>query len=139
MTWTPARRERSHADRARRTIHLYDARLMNGPEAGTSERLLGGAIRRMCYHDGMSDGMLHRTQVQLTRAQVTTLKTLAARRGVSMAAVIRDVVDDLAERQAVSGQERRRQRALEAVGRFQSGRRDVSRRHDAHLAEAYGR
>jgi len=83
--------------------------------------------------------MLHRTQVQLTRAQVTTLKTLAARRGVSMAAVIRDVVDDLAERQAVSGQERRRQRALEAVGRFQSGRRDVSRRHDAHLAEAYGR
>jgi len=87
----------------------------------------------------MNDGMLYRTQVQLTRAQVTALKTMAARRGLSMAAIIRDVVDDMVERQAVSGQERRRQRALEAVGRFRSGHRDVSRRHDAHLAEAIGR
>ena len=87
----------------------------------------------------MNDGMLYRTQVQLTRAQVTALKTMAARRGLSMAAIIRDVVDDMVERQGVSGQERRRQRALEAVGRFRSGHRDVSRRHDAHLAAAIGR
>jgi hypothetical protein len=58
---------------------------------------------------------------------------------VSMAAVIRDVVDDMVWRQIEPVDERRRQRALEAVGRFRSGRRDVSRRHDAHLAELFSR
>ena len=41
--------------------------------------------------------------------------------------------------QAAAGEGRRVQRALEAVGRFGSGHRDVSRRHDAHLAEAFRR
>jgi len=83
--------------------------------------------------------MLHRTQIQLTRAQIAALKAVAARRRVSMAAVVRDAVDDAVGRQPDTGQERRRQRALEVVGRFRSGRRDVSQRHDAHLAEAFGR
>lgn len=87
----------------------------------------------------MGDGMLHRTQIQLTGAQVAALKAVAARRGMSMAAVIRDVVDDLVQQQAAVGTGRRVQRALAAVGRFGSGQRDVSRRHDAHLAEAFRR
>jgi len=87
----------------------------------------------------MHDGMMYRTQIQLTRAQVTALKAVAARRGASMAAVVREVVDELVARGAASGEDRRRARALGAVGRFRSGRRDVSRRHDAYLAEAIER
>jgi hypothetical protein len=33
--------------------------------------------------------------------------------------------------------EQRRARALEAVGRFASGHKDVSKEHDRHLAEAF--
>lgn len=87
----------------------------------------------------MHDGMLYRTQIQLTKAQVSALKAEAARRGQSMAAVIRDAVDQLAVQGAASTADRRRARALAAVGRFRSGRRDVSARHDAYLAEAIAR
>jgi hypothetical protein len=87
----------------------------------------------------MHDGMLYRTQIQLTKAQVSALKAEAARRGQSMAAVIRDAVDQLAVQGAASTADRRRARALAAVGRFRSGRGDVSVRHDAYLAEAIAR
>jgi predicted DNA-binding ribbon-helix-helix protein len=87
----------------------------------------------------MHDGTLYRTQIQLTGAQVTALKAVAARRGVSMAAVIRDVVDELVARGVASDGNRTRARALAAVGRFRSGRRDVSRRHDDYLSEAFDR
>jgi hypothetical protein len=87
----------------------------------------------------MHDGMLYRTQIQLTKAQVSALKAEAARRGQSMAAVIRDAVDQLAVQGAASAADRRRARALAAVGRFRSGRGDVSVRHDAYLAEAIAR
>ena len=53
-----------------------------------------------------------------------------------MAALIRDAVD------RAYGRERSREdawdRALDAIGGFRSGRRDVSAEHDAHLAEAFG-
>jgi len=111
------------------------------PEGGEleSDGLERPSRTRSCYHVVMHDGMLYRTQIQLTRAQVTALKSVAARRGASMAAVIREVVDELVARGASSGEDRTRARALAAVGRFRSGRRDVSRRHDAYLAEAIER
>jgi hypothetical protein len=87
----------------------------------------------------MHDGMLYRTQIQLTKAQVSALKAEAARRGQSMAAVIRDAVDQFAVQGAASTADRRRARALAAVGRFRSGHGDVSVRHDAYLAEAIAR
>jgi hypothetical protein len=79
-----------------------------------------------------------RTQVQLTEEQAEALRQLAARQGVSMAELFRRGVDRLlAAEQAVSLQERR-ERARQVVGRFASGKRDVSLQHDAHLAEAFG-
>jgi hypothetical protein len=80
--------------------------------------------------------MLYRTQIQLTRTQFTALTAAAARRGEPMAAVIRGIGDELAARGGASDENRTRARALAAVGRFRSGRRDVSRRHEANLAEA---
>lgn len=74
-----------------------------------------------------------RTQVQLTEEQANVLKRVAAERGVSMAEVLRELVDaHLTEPPA----HERRARAIEVVGRHRSGRHDLSREHDREIAEA---
>lgn len=74
-----------------------------------------------------------RTQIQLTEEQAARLRRLAAARGVSMAAVIRDAVDSAT---SDHDDEARWERALSAVGCGSSGRRDIAVEHDRHLAEA---
>jgi len=75
-----------------------------------------------------------RTQVQLTEEQAQRLRGIAARRGISVAALIREGVERVLEEDQP---DRQRERALAVVGRFASGRRDVSTEHDRHLGEAY--
>jgi Arc/MetJ-type ribon-helix-helix transcriptional regulator len=77
-----------------------------------------------------------RTQVQLTQEQAARLRALAQRRGTSMAELIRQAVDGLADE---SAKIERHQRALAVIGRFRSTDRNVARDHDRHLAEAYRR
>lgn len=77
-----------------------------------------------------------RTQVQLTREQATALKALAAKRGVSMAELIRQSLTTLLEGGETARQSRR-ERALSVVGRFRSGSSDISARHDDYLAEDF--
>lgn len=76
-----------------------------------------------------------RTQVQLTEDQARALKDTAATRGVSIAEVIRQALD---QHLAAQGGASRRERAIRAIGGFRSGRHDVSTRHDDHLADAFG-
>jgi hypothetical protein len=38
---------------------------------------------------------------------------------------------------AAANVEERRKRALEIVGKFSSGKRDISKKHDLYLADAY--
>jgi Arc/MetJ-type ribon-helix-helix transcriptional regulator len=79
-----------------------------------------------------------RTQIQLTEKQARRLKQLAAAQGRSMADLIRSSVDALLA-QPEGNDDRRRARALRAAGRFRSGVRDLSSRHDRHLAEVLDR
>lgn len=78
-----------------------------------------------------------RTQIQLTEQQAARIKRIALERGVSMATVIRDAVDQLADDHA----ERRRAEAWDrfgsVIGRFHGGRGNVAEQHDAQLARAY--
>jgi Arc/MetJ-type ribon-helix-helix transcriptional regulator len=75
-----------------------------------------------------------RTQVQLSDQQARALKETAAERGVSIAEVIRQALDQhLGDR----GGESRRQRAIRAIGGHRSGRHDVSVRHDDYLADSF--
>ena len=77
-----------------------------------------------------------RTQIQFTEQEHRRLRRLAAERHISIAALVRELV----ERNLSHGEaERRRQRALSAIGRFHSGKQDVSREHDRYLDEAFGR
>jgi predicted transcriptional regulator len=78
-----------------------------------------------------------RTQVELTDAQMKKLKRMAAGRNVTLKALICDAVD-----QFVGSVDKKpsavKRKAMAAAGRFASGRSDVLRSHDEHLAEAFG-
>ena len=54
-----------------------------------------------------------------------------------MADVVRGLVDELLPVSGRQPPEERRRRALSAIGSLRKGPRDLSRRHDNHLAQAY--
>jgi hypothetical protein len=80
-----------------------------------------------------------RTQIQLTEEQARKVKKIAASRGIAMAEVIRDAVDGAIRSNAGTVSEERRTRAFEIVGKLRSGKKDVSKKHDAYLAEAWNK
>jgi RecA/RadA recombinase len=79
-----------------------------------------------------------RTQIQLTEDQAKALKKLAAARRLSSAELIRRAIDVMIKSSPAADAEVRRRRAIEIAGRFSSGKRDVSRKHDKYLADAFG-
>ena len=80
-----------------------------------------------------------RTQIQLTDEQARAIKRIASSKGVSVAEVIRRAVEGIIKSSPKADMEERQKRALDIVGRFRSGKRDVSKRHDAYLKDAYGK
>jgi hypothetical protein len=78
-----------------------------------------------------------RTQVQLTEDQVRSLKTLAAKRQVSVAELVRQSVDHFVRLARGVDAETQRRRAIAAAGRFRANRSDISTEHDQYLVEAY--
>jgi hypothetical protein len=77
-----------------------------------------------------------RTQIQLTEKQAKALKRLAHSNHVSVAELIRGAVNDLIRKEAAPDFEEKRERALSIVGRFSSGKQDISEHHDRYLVEA---
>jgi predicted DNA-binding protein len=90
--------------------------------------------RREAQHDGNNHAYMIRTEIQLTAEQVRQLKRIAAERGISVSAVIREAVEKAV---GVDDGPAKRQRALAAVGRFRSGKHDVSTDHDRYLGEDF--
>ena len=80
-----------------------------------------------------------RTQIQLTEEQVKALKIIALSRHLSIAETIRQAVDTVIRTNTTVDIEERRKRAIDIVGRFSSGKRDISRKHDTYLAEAFSK
>jgi Arc/MetJ-type ribon-helix-helix transcriptional regulator len=78
-----------------------------------------------------------RTQIQLTEHQVKGVKALARAEGISAAEVIRRAIDELIQSKPMLDHADKRARAMRVVGRFRSGRSDISRNHDSYLSEAY--
>ena len=80
-----------------------------------------------------------RTQIQLTEPQFEALKARASAEGRSMADVVRTLVDESLSGAGRPGRDERRRRALAAIGMLGKGKgpRDLSRRHDDYLAQAY--
>lgn len=78
-----------------------------------------------------------RTQIQLTEDQARMLQRLAKERGISMASVIREAVDETLAREIKPSDTERKQRAIKVAGAFRSGTRDLGTKHDEHLTRVY--
>ena len=78
-----------------------------------------------------------RTQVQFTEEQIKALRQLSASTGKSIADLVRQGVDRLISVQVALNSEERIERAKGVVGKFQSGKKDVSTEHDRFLSEAF--
>lgn len=80
-----------------------------------------------------------RTQIQLTEDQAQKLKAVAARRGISIAALIRQGVDALLSLHNEPSMDELYERAGRAAGAHRSGEADTASRHDDYLNEEYRR
>lgn len=78
-----------------------------------------------------------RTQIQLTEKQYKALKELSVRDNTSMAGVIREAVECYSAERTISGSKEKYRKALDAVGKFESGYKDISKNHDKYLAEDF--
>ena len=78
-----------------------------------------------------------RTQIQLTEEQAARMKSAAQRKGVSMAELIRQAIEMLLDKGSDKSAVELRRRAIEAAGRFHSGRKNVARNHDGYLSEDF--
>jgi hypothetical protein len=76
---------------------------------------------------------VERTQISLSTAQARELRRIAAKRKTSMAALIREAVDRTYGLEP--GLDARWERALASIGGFNSGRSDISERHDEFAFE----
>ena len=77
-----------------------------------------------------------RMQVQFTEAQAATLRELAAKERLSVAEVVRRAVDRQIASRLEPPEAELRRRALEVVGKYDSGLGDLAEQHDDYLAEA---
>jgi hypothetical protein len=75
-----------------------------------------------------------RTQISLTEDQMRRLRLEARRRGVPIAAIVRDAVDRVVPGEATSRRDAF-ERALAAAGALDSGTGDVAARHDEIAGE----
>jgi len=78
-----------------------------------------------------------RTQIQLTEEQVKALKKIANKKHVSLAELIRQGVNALMRLSGEVTIDERKKRAIAAAGRFLSGKKDISTKHDEYLTEAF--
>jgi len=84
--------------------------------------------------------MMVRMQVQLTEKQMNTLKSLAHKRKVSVAELIRQGVDKIIAGPEEISLEERRKRAIALAGKYgceDDKEANVSENHDDYLADIY--
>ena len=75
-----------------------------------------------------------RAQIQFKEAMYEKLKNQSKQSGKSVSEIVRRSLDETLEKQAV---EQRWARALQSAGKFQSGLKDFSEKHDEHLGDRW--
>lgn len=80
-----------------------------------------------------------RLQIQLDEEQARALRKLSRDQGRPIAELVRRGVDALLHSQGQPSRQELKRRSLEVLGRFHSGKSDVSAQHDRYLADAYRR
>jgi len=77
-----------------------------------------------------------RTQIQLEEDQMQWLRRKALEKGISISQLIREVLSIYRANEERLPEDKK-ERAIKAVGRFESRISDISEKHDAYLSEAF--
>ena len=80
---------------------------------------------------------MKRTQIQLTDKQYKLLKELSAEKDISMAEVVREAVTFYSSSTATITHDARIRYALSIIGKYNSGKKDISIKHDEYLEKAF--
>ena len=83
---------------------------------------------------------MRRTQILLTEEQHTLLKDISREKNISMAEAVRECITYYSSKEADNmaiSEEEKIKRALGSLGRFKSGKGDLSSRHDEYLKEYF--
>jgi plasmid stability protein len=78
-----------------------------------------------------------RTQIQLPSEMHKRLRRLAAERGVSVSALLRENLRRMLDEEPGRNEGETRMRSLRFLGSFSTGKSDLSERHDDYLDEAF--
>ena len=79
---------------------------------------------------------MKRTQIQLTDKQYKLLKELSAEKDISMAEVVREAITFYSSSTATTTRDKRIRDALSIMGKYTSGKKDISIKHDEYLEKA---
>ena len=80
---------------------------------------------------------MKRTQIQLTDKQYKLLKELSAEKDISMAEIIREAITIYSSSTAAIARDARIRDALSIIGKYNSGKKDISVKHDEYLEKAF--
>ncbi|MHB1335384.1 MAG: ribbon-helix-helix protein, CopG family [Candidatus Humimicrobiaceae bacterium] len=80
---------------------------------------------------------MKRTQIQLTDKQYKLLKELSAEKDISMAEVVREAITFYSSSTITIARDERIRDALSIIGKYSSGKKDISINHDEYLENAF--
>ncbi len=80
---------------------------------------------------------MKRTQIQLTDEQYKLLKELSVKKDISMAEVVREAITFYSSSTATIARDVRMRDALSIIGKYNSGKKDISIKHDEYLEKAF--
>jgi predicted DNA-binding protein len=78
-----------------------------------------------------------RTQIQLTEEQYRLLKTISKERNASIAEIVRECISHYSASRCLTSEDEKYSKAMDALGKFRSGIKDISINHDRYLAEDF--
>ena len=80
---------------------------------------------------------MKRTQIQLTEKQYKLIKEISAKKNISMAEVVREAISVYSSTTATVPRDVLIKDALSLVGKYSSGKKDLSLKHDDYLEKAF--
>jgi hypothetical protein len=76
-----------------------------------------------------------RTQIQITDKQYNYLKKISSEKNISLAEVVREAISLYSSSAIVVDRESKIKDALSLIGKHQSGKKDISIKHDDYIEE----
>ena len=80
---------------------------------------------------------MKRTQIQLTDRQYSYLKEISGQKNISLAEVVREAVTFYSASTINIDQDMRIRDALSLIGKYSSGKKDISTNHDQYLENEF--